>query len=68
MTSPTKPEAEFDYVAEAIATAPLDDAPLTDEDIRIMKERRADPQWVDGAVVTAELRERARRERGLPPK
>lgn len=57
-----KTEAEIDVVAEAIANAPKDDRPMSDEERHAIAEARANPQWVHGDVVSAEIAERARRE------
>ncbi len=62
------PAAKVDPVAEAIANAPEDDRPMGDEERRAIAEAKADPHplWIDGDVVSAELAERARRERARP--
>ena len=63
-----KPLAEVDPVADAIANAPRDDRPVSDEERRAIAEAKADPDplWIDGDVVSAEISEWARRERARP--
>ena len=56
---------KVDPVSEAIANAPLDDRPETDEERKLIEEVRNDPNpvWIDGDEVSKKLAERARRER-----
>ncbi len=55
---------KLDAVADAVANAPLDERPVTEEERRAIGEASQDPQptWVDGDEVSRRLAERARRE------
>lgn len=54
--------SDVDPVAEAIANAPKDERPMSDDERRAIAEAKANPNWVHGDVVSAEIAERARRE------
>lgn len=54
---------DADPVAAAVANAPEDERPATEEEIAALREARADDRpFISGAAVTAEILERSRRE------
>ena len=51
-----------DPLWQAFLSAPLDDGPIPEEEALAMEEARRCTEFVDGAVVTAEIAARAARE------
>ena len=63
MSRNTARSSKLDPVAAAVANAPEDERPPTEEEIAALREARADTRaLVAGASVTAEIAERAKRE------
>ena len=55
--------AALDPVALAVASAPEDERPASEEELQALRDARADHQPpVPGAAVTAEIAERSRRD------